>query len=472
MRADFQRPPSTLPGRRQKEGAAASMNIHYRDLTDGPVRPALRRLAAPAAIGMFCNTLFNITDTFFAGRLSTGAVAGLAISFPVFFAIISAGAGLGAGTTALIAEALGKRNREEARLLAAQALSFAAAVSAGLTLAGWFASRPLFEVLGARGDYLENAVLYIRVIFASTLFFIGSYAVNAALVAGGDTRTLRNVLGAGAAVNVVLDPWFMYGGFGVPPMGLAGIALATAVIQIAGFFYMLARAVKAGFLGKDFPRLFLPRAGPWRRIFLQGAPASMNHLTIGIGIFIITYFASRFGDAAVAAYGIATRVEQVVLLPVLGLTSGTLAIAGQNFGARHWDRIREVWRVALSDGILAMVAGGALVFAAAPYAMRWFTADPRVAELGEAYLRISAFALAAYAILFVTVSLLQALQRPSYAVWIGFYRQMLAPALLYPLLSTVYGTDGLWVGIAVVTWSAAAITLVWANRSLRVVSVG
>jgi Na+-driven multidrug efflux pump len=92
------------------------------DLTTGPVRPLLRSIALPAGIGMFCNTLFNLTDTFFAGRISTEAVAGLSISFPVFFLILATGAGLGTGTTALMANALGARQRDEARLLAAQAI--------------------------------------------------------------------------------------------------------------------------------------------------------------------------------------------------------------------------------------------------------------------------------------------------------------------------------------------------------------
>lgn len=135
------------------------------DLTTGPVRPLLRRIALPAAVGMFCNTLLNLTDTFFAGRLSTTALAGLSISFPVFFLILSVGAGLGTGATALIAQALGGRRHEEARLLAAQALSFALLASVLLTVLGRWGATLLFRWLGADGEYLATALTYIHVIF-------------------------------------------------------------------------------------------------------------------------------------------------------------------------------------------------------------------------------------------------------------------------------------------------------------------
>ena len=177
------------------------------DLTTGPVRPLLRSIAMPAAIGMFCNTLFNLTDTFFAGRLSTAAVAGLSISFPVFFLILSSGAGLGTGTTALMANALGAKKREEARLLAAQSLSFGLLASILLTALGLWGAGPLFRLMGAHGDYLAAALTYIRVIFFGAVFFLGSYSVNAGLVATGETKTFRNVLAAGAVLNVGLDPW-------------------------------------------------------------------------------------------------------------------------------------------------------------------------------------------------------------------------------------------------------------------------
>ncbi len=432
----------------------------------------LRRLAIPAGVGLFCNTLFNLTDTFFAGRLSTASLAGLSISFPVFFGIISVGAGLGAGTTALIAHAIGRGDIPRARLLAAQSLSFAVLASLVLAALGFLFARPLFRGLGAEGEYLSGALAYIEVIFAGAVFFVGSYAVNAGLVARGDTRSLRNVLAVGALLNIGLDPWFMWGGLGVPAMGLRGIGFSTILIQAGGLVYLVRRAARAGLLDRKSLGCCIPKAEPFRRIFGQGAPAALNHLSIGIGIYIITYFAARFGDGVVAAYGAATRVEQVVLLPVLGLTSATLAIAGQSLGAGQIGRLPEVWRAALREGFMATLVGAVLLTFLAPPALHLFSPDPVVVASGAGYLRIAALVLFAYAFLFVTTSLLQAVQQPLYALWIGLYRQIAAPLALYPLLAERFGPAGLWFGIGLVTWSAGLFTLWWGRRALRRITAG
>lgn len=439
----------------------------HQDLTSGDVRAQLRRIALPAAVGMFCNTLFNLTDQYFAGKLSTAALAGLSISFPVFFSIIATGAGLGAGTTALIAHALGRKDEAGARLLSAQALTFGAFASLLLMAFGFLGSRALFRVLGADGAYLEDALDYVLVIFAGTPFFIGSYAINAGLVARGDTVSLRNTLAFGAVANVALNPWFMYGGFGVPAMGVSGIALATIVIQAIGCVYMATRAHRAGLLGGFSLAMLRPRAAPFAAIFRQGAPSALNHMTIGIGIFVITYFVSRFGGDAVAAYGLATRIEQVVLLPVLGLTSATLAIAGQSLGANRVERVREVWHAALREGCQVMLVGGLLLFFGARPVMNFFTDDAAVIATGVIYMRITVFVSFAYVFLFVTTSLLQAVQRPMYALWIGLYRQIAAPLVIYSLATSFFGLTGLWFGIGFVTWTAGLFTIYWGHRELK-----
>ncbi|MCO5067401.1 MAG: MATE family efflux transporter [Kiritimatiellae bacterium] len=437
------------------------------DLTTGPVRPLLRKLAMPAAIGIFCNTLYNLTDTYFAGKLSTAALAGLSVSFPVFFSIIAVGAGLSAGTTALIAFALGRGDIARARLLAAQSLSFGIIAGVLLTIVGLIFMRPLFVLLGASGDYLASAVQYMRIVFIGAVFFVGSYAVNAGLVARGDTHTLRNMLAVGALLNAGLDPWFMFGGLGIPAMGLSGAALSTILIQAGGLCYMIYRARRAGLFTAETWGQLRPRGEPFRRIFGQGAPSALNHVTIGVGIFVITYFASRFGDVAVAGYGVATRIEQVVLLPVLGLTSATLAIAGQSLGAGRIERVREAWHAGLREGLLVMLVGGALMFLFARPAIGLFASESNVVAIGVGYLHVTVFVLYAYVFLFITTSLLQAIQQPMYALWIGLYRQILAPLALYPLLTGRLGIFGLWLGVGLVTWSAALFTLAWGRRALR-----
>ena len=326
-------------------------------LTTRPIPSLIREIAVPASVGFFFNTLFNAVDTWWGGQISTQALAALSLSFPVFFIIIAVGSGLASGTTALIGTALGKGNLEEAETFSAQGISFGILISIFLTAVGLAGSRTLFAFLGASGEYLRICLAYMNVIFAGSIFFIVNHMFSAILNALGDTRPFRNFLIAGCLLNVLLDPWFIYGGFGVPPMSFAGIALATVLIQAMGCLYLCSRVRRTKLRGACGPDNLRPRLAAFREIARQGVPAAANFFTIGLGIFVITYFVSGFGKEAVAAYGAAMRIEQIILLPTIGLSTATLAIVAQNSGARLFDRMDETVRTALRYGGIIMLCG-------------------------------------------------------------------------------------------------------------------
>jgi len=192
-------------------------------------------------------------------------------------------------------------------------------------------------------------------------------------------------------------------------------------------------------------------------------------VTVGIGIFVITYFISKFGKEAVAAYGIATRVEQIALLPTVGLNTATLTIVAQNNGAKLFDRIKETLSAALRYGGILMGLGTIGVFLLAEHLMGLFTSDGRVVDIGATYLRIAAFVFYAYVILYVNVAALQGVKRPMYAIWIGLCRQIIAPIIVFYFLTQIldFGLMAIWWGIFSVTWSAAVITFFYARRLLR-----
>ncbi|RNC71345.1 MAG: MATE family efflux transporter [Desulfuromonadales bacterium] len=436
------------------------------DLIHDPIPKLLTRLAIPVGTGFFFNTMFNVVDTFYGGLISTKAQAAMSLSFPLFFIILAVGAGSSMGATALIGHALGAGKREDAELYAAQVFSFALIHALLLTGAGLAAAPAVFRLMGATEDYLALALSYMNVMFAGSVCFLGNYALNSLLNASGDTKSFRNFLVAGFFMNLVLDPWFMYGGFGVPALGLAGIALATVLIQGIGNIYMLTRAARTGLLSRRSWRLLAPRVEPFRRLFGQGIPASLNMLTVALGIFVITWFAGRFGTEAVAAYGIGTRIEQIVLLPALGLNVATLSLVAQNFGAGKLRRVRLTVRTAVRSGLALMVAGTVLVFAAAGPLMGLFTRDGAVIAAGVSFLRVEALVLGAYVILYVNNSALQGLQRPAFTLWIGLFRQIVLPVPVFWLLAMHlgWGLQGIWWGSFLVTWLAALVSLVYTRR--------
>ena len=438
-------------------------------LTTQSIPKLIRQLAIPASVGFFFYTMFNVVDTYFGGLISTQALAALSLSFPVFFIIIAMGSGLATGTTALIATSLGGGNREEAKLFAIQGITFGIITGIMITFLGVYTSPYLFYVLGASDDYLVSCLGYMNTIFLGTVFFMLVHMFNSVLNALGDTRPHRNFLVVGFFLNIILNPWFIYGGLGVPPLGVVGIALATVLIQMLSCIYLGFRASKTGLISDKSTKDIFPQLAPFKEIARQGLPASLNMITVGLGIFVITYFVSRFGKEAVAAYGIATRLEQIVLLPTIGLNIATLTIVAQNNGAKLFDRIQETLNTALRYGGMLMTIGTIAVFIFARHLIVFFTTDLNVIEIGVTYLRVAAFVLYAYVILYVNIAALQGIKRPSYAVWIGLFRQIVAPAIVFYLLTDIYniGIMGIWWGILAITWGAALITIFYARWTLK-----
>jgi putative MATE family efflux protein len=445
---------------------------HDSDLTQKPIPALIRTIAVPASIGFFFNTMFNVVDTYYGGRLSTDALAALSLSFPVFFMIIALGSGIATGTTALISNAIGGGDREKAFEYIGQAISFTLLFGIAMTIAGLVICPTLFKILGAKDQYLVLGLSYMNVILLGAVFFLLIYTFNAILNAQGDTRTFRNYLIGGFFLNIILDPWFMYGGFGIPEMGLPGVAWATVLIQFLGTLYMGFRAAVSELFCRNCLKKLIPRKETYIELAAQGIPASLNMMTIAIGVFVITYFISVFGKESVAAYGIATRIEQMALLPSFGLTTAALTIVGQNNGARKFHRVRETVNKCILYGISIMTIGAIVVFSFAKPLMGFFSTDPVVILIGATYLGIAAFIFQAYIILYVSVSSLQGMKKPLYAIWVGLYRQIAAPLVIFFGLVHLmgFGIVSVFWGVFGITWSAALYTLWYTRRTIKNIS--
>lgn len=439
------------------------------DLTTRPIPVVIRQVAAPASVGFFFQTMYNVVDTWWAGHIDTEAVAALALSLPVYFIITALASGIGTGSTALMGAALGARDRKQASLTAVQMLSFGLFLSALLAWFGLTFSPAIFGWLGAEGAYLETCLSYMNPIFACNIFTVFIFLFNAILQSQGDTKSFRNMLMFSATLNVVLDPWFIYGGFGVPAMGTAGVAWATVVLQGCSAVYLGYKARRTGLLVTDSGRNLIPRPKIYAEIAHQGFPAALNSMTIALGFFVIFRFVSKFGAEASAAYGIATRIDQIVLLPTIGLNVASLTITAQNYGAHKLDRIHEAFNKNLRYGATLLLPLCVPIFLFAEPLMAFFTDDPAVIAVGAEYLRIDAFTLFGYVVIFVSTSVLQGMKRPMFAIWIGVTRQVLAPWVLFTLFTTGlgYGTRSLWLSIAGIVWTSALVAFWFARRTLK-----
>lgn len=440
------------------------------DLTQGDIKEQIKKLAIPASVGFFFHTMYNVTDTYFAGLISTQALSALTLSFSIFFMMIAFAGGMSEAATALVGNALGKKDKEQATHIALNALLFALLLSIVLTLIGVLSTPFLMKVLGAEGAYLEESLAYINVILYGSIFFVFSFFINALLNSVGDTVSFRNILIFSSLVNIVLDYWFVFGGLGIEPLGVAGISSATVLTEFITVLYLYYKLRKTPLI--DGKEDFYVDKVVLLQLFKQGFPPSTNMVLMATGIFIITYFAAPFGKEVVAAFGIGMRVEQIILMPTIGLNVAVLAIVSQNNGALQFSRIHESVRIALYYGGLISVFGMLLLLLGAEEFMMFFTQDVKVIQEGALYLRIEAFILYSFVIIFVHLAMLQGIGKPAFIFYISIFRQVLAPIVLLAIFAYL-GLDLIWIwlGIAFIVTLSAAITWIYTRKKLAEVTL-
>jgi putative MATE family efflux protein len=341
--------------------------------------------------------------------------------------------------------------------------------AAVVTTVGLLSAESLFRLLGASGDYLALALDYITPLFLGTVFFLLSSMSNSILLAHGDSRTFGRVLVIGFFANLLLDPWFLYGGFGLPAMGLAGIAWATVAIQAMGGLYLLSVVLRRRYLTNSFFHNITPRLRVYGQILRQGIPTSFNMMSVALGFFVTTYYLKFYGEAAVAAFGVGTRIEQIVLLPAIGLSSAIVSIVGQNNGAGKTDRVRECIQLCTRYGLILIVSASVLMFAFAGQLVGLFTDDREVVQIGKEYVRIVTFIQWAYVAGFIYIGCLQALKRPMYGFIEAVVRKIVLPFSVFYVVVRVIGVDlaGFWWSGVAINSLMAVITVIYVRRVLH-----
>lgn len=437
-----------------------------RDLTSGPLAGHLAAMAVPAAFGMLFTTLYNIVDTFYAGWISTAAQAGLSVSFAGFMLFMSIGGGLSQGVSALIGSALGARRPDRAQAYAAQALTFAALIGVVLGVTGFFAAAPVLRLMGAEADVLAAGDGYLSLLFLSLPAFLLGFTANGVLTAQGNTAANRNAQIAAFFANCGLNPLLIYGAFGVPGLGFDGLAVSTMLTQTGVALLLIRRALGTRALGGATfadARLTAPVLAD---ILRQGAPSGLTMLVMMVGAAIMQTHLQPFGAAAVAGFGVAFRVEQLILLPILATSFAVMPLVAQNYGAEDAVRVRQAMTLTLTVTFGLSLIGSVALGLFGVSLTRIFTGDEAAVASGAAYLRMAALMTPAYAAMFTVTAFFQGLRRPVWSVAIGLYRQVFALAL-YPwvFVSVLgWGLPGVWAGLFAAVWSGCALSafLAWA----------
>ena len=438
-------------------------------LTKDPIWTLLRKVTIPASVGSLFQTFYNLVDTWFAGRISAEAIGAIAKSFPIYFTIIAIGVGLSAGTNTLIGNNIGSKNTRKASLFIAQSIIYAIVLSVLVTLFGLNVSDFLLSLMGADQEGIILSRKYLDIIFYGTVIVLVQISLNGTLNAQGDTKSYRNVLIFSFFLNIFLNPLFIFGYGFIPAFGISGLAIATVISQFVGLLYLAYKVYCCELKRYLKPQCFIPKFDLINELLYQSTPVMFSMLFIGVGLFNILYFIGQFGDLATAGYGAALRIEQVFLLPVIGLNTAVLSIGGQNFGAKSYDRIRELYKKALFFGSSFMICAGIIIFFGAESLVSLFTDNSEAIYHGAIYLKVAALIGPIYPVFFITTAVFQAVKKPLYSLYLSILRLTAFPFLSLWYVINIRGGDyeDIFYTIMVTNWAMGIAVLIFIGYFLN-----
>ena len=328
------------------------------DLLKDKIPSLVRKLAVPASVGTLFQTLYNIVDTFFAGKISPEALSALSKSFPIYFILVATSIGVTIAGTSLIGNSIGENDKKKVLYYFSNTIYFGVFISIIITFLGLYFSETVFLLMGSTNEVTLLGLEYTNVIFSGTIIFIMVVALNSLLHAEGDTKTFRNALIFSFFLNIILNPILIFGFMFIPAFGVKGIGIATIISQTISLFIVFYKVMKNQRVKEMTKEFFLIKYIYLKDIFFQSMPISVAICGYSIASAIIFTYVGSSGEEAAAGYGAATRIEQVVLLPVLGINTAIISIIAQNYGAGNYLRIKQSYYTAIKYAFIIMVTSG------------------------------------------------------------------------------------------------------------------
>jgi putative MATE family efflux protein len=435
-------------------------------LTEGPVGKHLVAMTAPVLLGIITMMGQALVDAWFLGRVGDRALAAYAFSFPILMIVTSVAIGLGAGTSSVVARAIGSDSERRARRLTTDALLLSFLVTAGISLIGVLTINPLFRLLGAPEDMLPLIRGFMMILYAGVPFVVVGMVGMASMRATGDTRLPSKLMIMGSLLNVALDPLFIFGLGPVPAFGLNGAAiaalLARGTIFIGALLLLRYRLDMVSFSRPDSAEMWQS----WRDVLHVGIPAAGTNVIVPVGAAVVTAMIARYGPDAVAGFGVASRIESMMLVIYYALSAIIGPFVGQNLSAGKHDRIlRSLW-LCTAFCIGSGLAIAALLALSSGFLPTLFSSSPAVIDVASLYLLIAPISYGAYGMVMVMNASFNGLGHPMPAVWISLGRIV---ALYLPLAGVgmlVLQATGIFVAYAVANILSGVLAYAWAKRTV------
>ena len=367
------------------------MAFDNKHLLEGSVIKSLLTLSWPIILANLLQTAYNLTDTFWVGRLGPNAVASVSISFPIIFLLISIGSGLTLAGTILVSQYKGKKDQKTIDHISTQTIILIASISVFISVVGYLLSPFLLGLMGAEPAVYNDAVSYLKISFMGMIFLF-MFGVFQSLLRGvGDAKTPLYVIFFSVILNLILDPLLIFGFWFIPPLGVVGAAFATigtqSVAAILGLYILLNGKHSIHIKPKDFK----PDFKLMKRMFFLGLPASIEQSMRALGMTVMTFLVTSFGTITIATYGIGTRILSFIIIPAIGISIATSTLVGQNIGAGKSDRAKKITKISSELSFITLTLVGIILFLFSYQIAEFFIPNElEVIESSSLFIRIMA----------------------------------------------------------------------------------
>ncbi|CAH9052271.1 putative FMN/FAD exporter YeeO [Pseudoalteromonas holothuriae] len=435
------------------------------DILSADIATTLKRMTIPMIFGMITLMMFNIVDTFFISMLGTEQLAAVSFTFPVTFTVISLAIGLGIGTSAVIAKALGENNIAEAKFDATIALLISAVFVFCLSVLGFLFIDPIFKLLGANHQVMPYIYDYISIWFLGSVFLITPMIGNSVLRASGDTKTPSFIMGFAGLINAALDPLLIFGVGPFPELGIKGAAVASVIAwSVAMVIILYLLAIKKRLLSLQGDQQGVVSAS--RKILKIGFPAAGANMLTPLAMAVMTAIVASYGPEAVAAFGVGSRIESIASLVVLALSMTLPPFVSQNFGAGKYDRVQQAYKQTLKFVMLWQLFIYLLLLVFSGLISRTFGNEPEVVRVIELFIYIMPLGYGLQGIIILTNSSYNALHKPMNALALSVVRLFVFYVPFAYLGALLGDLTGLFIGAAVGNLVTALVAYKWFNSSL------
>ena len=429
-------------------------------LTQGPITKKLISLTIPMAFGMLSMVIFNLVDAFFISRLGTKELAAIGFTFPVIMFIVGIVLGLGVATSSVISRAIGRGNHHhQVQRLTTDSLIISLFIMAIFTVLGLLSMNWMFRSLGATNETLPLIKQYMNIWYLGVIFIVIPMVGNNALRACGNMLFPSLVMVISVIVNIILDPLLIFGFWGFPRLGLQGAAIATVIAHaVAMVLSLLFLHFKENLIAFAIPS-FQKLTDSVKQISYVAIPSAASRLLMSLTMAIIMRLVANMGPIAIAAFGVALKIEMFAFLLVMALATALIPFVGQNWGAKNFSRVKEAIKTANIFSLLWGLGVFAIFLILAVPLGHLFGKDIEVAKYITLYLWIIPISYGLRGCVFLTASVFNALNKPLIAVGLNLIRMFIFHIPLAIIGLRLAGLTGLFIGLCLANLGVGILSL-------------